>query len=64
MDQLRGLDPWLLVPLVGGVVFLWGLAKRTQPLIWLGLAAVLALPAVALANWVLSGGLDLPDVLP
>jgi hypothetical protein len=64
MDQLRGLDPWLLVPLVGGVVFLWGLAKRTQPLIWFGLAGVLALPAVALANWVLSGGISLPDVLP
>jgi hypothetical protein len=64
MDRLASLDPWLLVPLLGGVVFLWGLAKRTQPLIWLGLAAVLALPAVALANRVLSGDFALPDVLP
>jgi hypothetical protein len=64
MDRIATLDPWLLVPLIGGIVFLWGLAKRTQPLIWLGLAAVLALPAVALANWVLDGGISLPDVLP
>jgi hypothetical protein len=62
MDLVRGLDPLLLIPLVGAVLLLWGLAKRTQPLIWFGLAGVLALPLVALANRVLSGEFPLPDL--
>lgn len=52
--ELATLDPILLVPLAGLVLVMWGFARRNQPAVWIGLAAVLVLPAIALVERVLA----------
>jgi hypothetical protein len=51
--HVRSINPMLLIPVVGLVMLMWGWAKRIQPLIWFGLAAILALPALGVIDYVL-----------
>jgi hypothetical protein len=53
MPDLPGLDWTFVVPVIGLVMVMWGFARRIQALIWLGLAALVALPAIALVERVL-----------
>jgi hypothetical protein len=55
MDALESmaLNWTFIVPVVGLVLLLWGFAKRIQPLLWLGLALLLVLPALGLVDRIL-----------
>lgn len=55
MPDLAGLDWAFIVPVVGLVMLMWGFARRIQPLMWLGLAVLVALPAISLVERVLEG---------
>jgi hypothetical protein len=44
-----------VIPVVGLVLFLWGFARRIQPLLWLGLAVLLVVPALSVVDRVLNG---------
>ena len=57
MDALQSaaLNWTFVVPVVGLILLLWGFARRTQPLLWLGLALLLVLPALAVVDRVLGG---------
>jgi hypothetical protein len=55
MPDLAGLDWTFVVPVIGLIMVMWGFARRIQPLVWLGLAALVALPAIALVERVLEG---------
>lgn len=52
--ELPALDVTVVVPIVGLVLVMWGFARRSQPLIWIGVAALLVLPALALVDRVLA----------
>lgn len=55
MDALESmaLNWTFIVPVLGLVLLLWGFAKRIQPLLWLGLALLLVLPALGLVDRIL-----------
>ena len=57
MDALQSaaLNWTFVVPVVGLILLLWGFARRTQPLLWMGLALLLVLPALAVVDRVLGG---------
>ena len=57
MDALESaaLNWTFVVPVIGLILLLWGFARRTQPLLWLGLALLLVIPALAVVDRVLGG---------